>query len=193
MKGVIAITTLEQIIAGQARENIVTDQAPDCVIQDGADQGWVVARCALQQHTAQARFHRDVLIAEPQHAHIAHHIHPIGNATAVVVEGEAEGIPYYGILRTAAGVNRDIRAIATIDCVVASAGGDGVVTAAGSDAVIAGAADDRVIPVAAIDAVVTSLSVQAVVTAAAEDGFVVAAAIDRVVAGAAIQHRSMGI
>ena len=115
------------------------------------------------------------MIAEPQHANVAHHIHPIGSTAPVVVKGEPSGIPHNGVLGAAAGVNRDICAIAAINGVIASA------------------ADDRVIVAAAIDAVVSTLAIEAVITDAAEDGLVVVAAIDRVIAITAIQHRSMGI
>ena len=151
MKGVVSFTTLQQIIAGQARENVVAVQAPDCVIQDGADQGRVVARCALEEHTAQPRFHRDVLIAEPQHSHVAHHIHSIGCAAAVVVEGEPGGIPHNGVLGTTAGENRDIGTIATID---------GVIATAAVQAVVATATEDRLVVAAAIDRVITGTTIK---------------------------------
>ena len=115
------------------------------------------------------------MITEPQQAHIAHHIHPIGCAAAVVVDGEPNSITNNGILGAATGVNGDVGTIAAIDGVVAGAGVDRVVSAAG------------------INAVGTALGSNRIVTAAAKDRFIIAAPIDRVVAGAAIKQRTVNV
>ena len=85
------------------------------------------------------------MIAEPQHSNVAQHIHSIGCADAVVVEGEPGGIPHNGILGAAAGVNRDIGAIVAIDGVVAAASPDRVITAAAEDGLVVVTAIDRVV------------------------------------------------